>query len=100
MSDLGKWPAHGPSFNEWRDDLVRLATILADASDESWWCADTALKYLEIRVDTRDGGFVLYDRDRNKISPERVEQAIAKWRTIYGKNKIRRSAPSPREGGR
>lgn len=75
------WPKHGPEFNRWNGDLKRLVELLsANAEDRSgWWTMDTPLKYLEIRVDTRDGGFVLRDRDGVVIQPERVEAAIRKW---------------------
>lgn len=90
------WPAHGPSFNRWNGDLKAFVELIADAAEENWWCQDTPLKYLEIRVDTRDGGFVLFDRDRNVISPDRVVEAIAKWRGKYGGAKLRKRARQER----
>lgn len=87
MVDEEKWPHHGPDFNSWNGDLRAFMTLLTDAADESWWCMDTPLKYLEIRVDTRDCGFILLDRDRNRISPDRVVAAIASWREKFGTSK-------------
>lgn len=85
-----EWPAEGPDFNRWNTDLVAFAQALADAADEAWWACDWQLKYLELRIDTRDGGFVLFDRDHNVISPDRVIKAIAERRERFGTSKIRR----------
>lgn len=86
------FPKHGPEFNQWNGGLVRLANLITEAANESWWCVDPQLKYLALRIDTRDGGYVLRDRDGAVIQPERVEAAILKWREMYGGKKIRASA--------
>lgn len=78
------WPKHGPEFNRWNGSILRLAELLDNPGKEAWWCCDPQLKYLNIRIDTRDGGFVLYDRDGAKIDPERVEKAINTWRNEFG----------------
>ncbi|MQX28962.1 hypothetical protein [Sinorhizobium meliloti] len=77
------WLVHGPDFNQWNGDLKRLVDLLHEAADDPWWCYDSQLKYISIWVDTRDNGFVLKDRDGNRISPERVEAAINKWRESF-----------------
>lgn len=79
------WPQHGPAFNSWCNDLPRFIAILADAADEAWWSSDSDLKYLDLRIDTRDNSFVLFDRDHKaRISPDRVIAAIAKHRAALG----------------
>lgn len=81
MSEAQNWPKdnyeHGS--NEWEHDIGAFAKLLQDNADNHWWGMDTKLKYLNVRVDTRDGGFVLFDRDNNRISPDRVTTAIKKW---------------------
>jgi len=76
------WPKHGPDFNRWNGGLARLVALLENPENQGFWCHDWGLKYLSIWVDTRDAGFVLKDRDGNVIQPERVEDAIAKWRAM------------------
>jgi len=88
------FPKHGPEFNQWNGGLLRLATLIESAADEFWWCCDTQLKYLSLTIDTRDGGYVLKDRDGTVIQPERVEAAIEKWREKHGGPIARRKEPS------
>lgn len=77
------WPTSGPDFNSWNLDLPRFTKLLDDVKDHPWWCADSQLKYLEIRIDTRDNGFLLFDRDRNRVSPDRVVEAIKRWNETF-----------------
>jgi hypothetical protein len=72
-----EWPKSGPHFNRWNTDLSRFAQIVEKAG--AFWCMDWPLKYLTLWTDTRDGGFIIKDRDGNKIDPERVLAAIKKW---------------------
>lgn len=78
------WPHSGPDFNSWEDDVFSLVAEMAKLKDEPWWCQDVPLKYLSIRIDTRDGGFILKDRDGNRISPDRVVKAMNAWREFAG----------------
>ncbi len=85
IADRGEpWPQTGPSFNAWENDFPRFAAILDDAANEAWWSSDMPLKYLEVRIDTRQNHFILYDRDRNRVSPDRVISAIARHREMIG----------------
>lgn len=52
------------------------------------WLTDPALKYLEVRIDTRDGGFIIRDQDNNVIEPDRVRKAIAAAIERYGEAAI------------
>lgn len=70
------WPAVGPEFNRWNGDLKGFAELLDSARGEYWWTRDFQLKYLRINVDTRDGSFMLSNRDGEIISPDRVVAAI------------------------
>jgi hypothetical protein len=73
------WPKHGNKVNEWYSDIQRFIRYLCLFDKEPWWSMDSELKYLDIRIDTRDNGFLLFDRDRNKVEPERVIKALNKW---------------------
>lgn len=48
------------------------------------WLCDSRLKYLSLRIDTRDGGFIVSDRDGNQIEPERVMRAAVKSKEKFG----------------
>lgn len=65
-----KWPWRGPTFNVWHRDVAAFAKAVQDSPD--LWLRDSALKYLEIRIDTRTGDFIVKDRDGNRVSPDRV----------------------------
>lgn len=79
-----KWPKdkYGHGTNEWEHDIGAFGTLL-QANTDGWWCFDTKLKYLDIRVDTRDGGFIV-SAEGQRISPDRVVDAIQKWRQEFG----------------
>lgn len=91
------WKTRGPDFNAWNEDFDRFSALLLSAADEPWWIVDFDLKYLNIRLDTRDNGFLLLsdekDGKRERISPDRIVAAIEKYRDRF---KSRRSpSPSP-----
>ncbi len=77
------WPTKGPAFNPWNVDLDRFMKVLDENRDIPFWCCDSELKYLNLRIDTRDNAFVLADRDGNRISPDRVLRAIELFRERY-----------------
>lgn len=79
-----EWQKRGPDFNEWEIEWERFAAMLADAKGEYFWVCDGALKYLNIRLDTRSNAFILRDRDDNRIDPSRVEAAIQQCRDMLG----------------
>lgn len=69
-----EWPEkHGPEFNRWNGDIGLFAALIKQ--HPRLWLADSQLKYLDIRVDTRNGHFIIEDRDGNRIEPERVMMA-------------------------
>ena len=67
------WPTAAPAFNPWHRELARFIALVE--ASRGMWLVDSPLKYLELRVDTRSGQFVLKDRDGNRISPDRVVAA-------------------------
>lgn len=57
----------------WRDASAFLAKI---KSHPDLWVGHSDYKYLELRVDTRDGAFLLRDRNGKEIRPDHVLGAI------------------------
>ncbi len=55
------------TWDHFGDILPTLKTI---SHGDWYWGANSRCKYIEIRIDTRDGGCILYDRNRVRISPE------------------------------
>lgn len=70
-----EWPASGPPENRWNRDIGLFAAVVKKSP--GMWLKDSPLKYLDVRIDTRSGHFVLFDRDHKMISPDRVLQAAA-----------------------
>ncbi len=56
--------------NTWDHFGDILPTLKAISRGDWYWGANSRCKYIEIRLDTRDGGCILYDRERVRISPE------------------------------
>lgn len=63
-------------------DLAGFAALLAD--HPHLWLQDSQLKYLDIDVDTRSATFGLRDRDGNRVTAERVVEAIVRSRAQLG----------------
>lgn len=88
-----KWPASGPDFNRWQTNLAEFMAALEKAKHSGFWCADMDLKYLTIRIDTRDNGWLLYidsrkdGGEKTRIDPQRVIDAICKWNEVAGDSK-------------
>ena len=56
--------------SKWNPSAVAFLQQVARKPD--LWLDNSSLKYLTLRVDTRDGAFLLYDRNGNMISIEDV----------------------------
>jgi hypothetical protein len=62
---------------------------LNEAAEDAWWICDTDLKYLNIRIDTRDNAFILRleghkgDGSSERIDPQRVVDAIERYKAKY-----------------
>jgi len=67
-----RWPRRGEAFgNVWycnAPDFVRLL-----ASQNMMWHQDHGLKYINVRIDTRSGHFVLSIDSSNEGRPQRIE---------------------------
>ena len=70
-----EWPQRGPDFNLWASDAARFVRLVQ--ANPRLWGKNSQLKYLMLRIDTRDGCyFRLEDRDGQDISPDTVMDAI------------------------
>jgi hypothetical protein len=79
------WPTTGPDFNRWYVDFAEFAKILDENRHENFWPMDTSLKYLNVRIDTRDNAFVISNDNGETISPDRVLEAIEKYKQFLKK---------------
>jgi hypothetical protein len=64
--------------NNWHEHLELDALIAAIkhrvGSKPHWhWVRNPDCKYIDIRIDMRDGGWVLLNRDRERISPDQLK---------------------------
>ena len=67
----------------WHTDFDAFSAKLNGVKGHKWWCQDMALKYLDIRIDTRDNGYILsikdYDETKHFVHPNRVYRAIDEY---------------------
>jgi hypothetical protein len=87
--NLAKAQADGPK-REWPHDApldwnADAAAFLAQVKAcPHLWLSLGRAKYIELRIDTRDCGFNLYDRDRIHLSPDAVIAAIKDTNEKFG----------------
>lgn len=86
-----KWPHDQPAG--WNLDAARLLMLVQSAGGMMWLGLGRA-KYLELRVDTRDGAFNLYDRDGQPLNPDDVVEAVEKAISNYGPFDAPASSPA------
>lgn len=71
----------------WNNKLPEFMALLTEARGEGWWIEDFDLKYLTIRIDTRDNGWLLFadgpGDTRVRIEPQRVIDAITRHRERF-----------------
>ncbi len=59
--------------NIW-DHIDVVFSVLQKVKNREWsWSRNQKCKYLNLRVDMRDGGCIIMDREGNRISPEDLE---------------------------
>lgn len=78
-----EWASRGPTFNSWWTNYRALTDALLSVEGQPWWVCDTELKYLNIRLDTRDLGFIITDRDGTQIDPSRIIAAIEAFKASF-----------------
>lgn len=97
-----EWPTRGPDFNPWHMDAAAFVAMIQ--ANPGLWLGDMNLKYLNVRIDTRSGDFIVTARDGERVSPDRVT-AAAKVAARDGANLAYRdlnkppSLPSPSAPG-
>ncbi len=83
------WPTSKDTGDTWNINFGRFCGILNSVQDVRWWIVDFDLKYLEIRLDTRDNGFLLFidkeygKKERERVDPQRVVDAIQRFKEKY-----------------
>lgn len=75
-----QWQTDGPSG--WNLDAAKFVALVQSCPHA--WLAFSRMKYIELRIDTRDGGFNLYDRDRQRLNPDKVVTAITEANEKFG----------------
>ena len=81
------WPHDEP--NGWNLNAAKFLEMLQ--AQPLMWLFLTRAKYIELRIDTRDGGFNLYDRDKKPLSPDEVIKAIEEATAFAGGAPYRRT---------
>jgi len=62
--------------NIWELNLDKVVSAIKELRSENskWsWARNMRCKYITLRIDMRDGGFIITDRDGNRISIEAVK---------------------------
>ena len=61
--------------NIWDENLIETVNEIKGLIDGDWsWGYNPQCKYIDIRIDMRDGGFVIRDRDGNRINMEQLKK--------------------------
>lgn len=72
-----EWP-----HDNWNLDAARFLRLIQSAPS-SWLCYHE-MKYINLRVDTRDGGFLLMQNDGDATDVSRILAAVKRARVEYG----------------
>ena len=84
----------------WHTNLEEFMQYIFAAKDNAYWCCDWDVKYLNIRIDTRDNAYLLTSdgrgdasnaKNRFHIAPRKVLDAMDAWFAKYTDRK-----PQPR----
>lgn len=63
--------------NLWEENLDEVMSFVKEAIKdpfEGWqWINNSRCKYVDIRIDMRDGGFIIKDRDGKRISFDQLK---------------------------
>ncbi len=79
-----RWPTTGEEFgNPWHRNATAFLTLIDQ--HRGFWGRDFDLKYLNLRIDTRNNQFVLLDRDNQRIHADRVLDAIRQHVARFGR---------------
>lgn len=78
---MERWPRDNPGG--WFHNAAAFLGLI-EANPTMWHRCPQA-KYIDLRIDTRNGGFTLRDRDGNLLEVDAVLAAIERDRAFYGK---------------
>jgi hypothetical protein len=81
------WPHDEPAG--WNLNAARFIEMVQ--SQPLMWLGLSRAKYIEMRIDTRDGAFNLYDRDKKPLNPDDVVKAVETANAEYGPGEQYRS---------
>lgn len=60
--------------NTW-DHIKDVLPVIEDMRRKKWsWAMNSRCKYIELRIDTRDGGCIIMDRDGERISLDQLKR--------------------------
>lgn len=79
------WPRRGEGFpanNVWYEGADKFVALLS--TNRMMWTRDMDLKYLNVRIDTRSGHFVLSVDGDERVEIERVLKALADANDRFG----------------
>lgn len=82
------WPHDEPAG--WNLNAARFVELVQ--SQPMMWLKLSKAKYIEMRIDTRDGAFNLYDRDKNPLNPDDVVKAIEAATKDFGPGQLYRNS--------
>lgn len=68
---------------QWNTNLEEFMAELQSVKGCNWWVVNPKLKYLNLRIDTRDNAFLILDNDNNVIPIEEVTKSIREWKIAY-----------------
>jgi hypothetical protein len=71
-----EWPNNGIEFNHWYHGLTRFILTLKHFE----WIKDSRFKYVNVRIDTRNGSFLVLtdetDGKRDRVDPLEIAQHV------------------------
>jgi len=63
--------------NIWENNFDKTISFIKEATKDEFdgwsWIKNGRCKYISLRIDMRDGGFIILDRDGNRISLEELK---------------------------
>lgn len=71
------WPSNGISFNRWFTGLTRFIIMLKYFH----WPKASEFKYVNIRIDTRNGNFIVFsdkmeNGERRRVDPDEIAKHV------------------------
>lgn len=73
---MTEWPSNGIEFNRWYSELTRFIVMLQFFH----WPENAEFKYVNLRIDTRNGGFLVLgdekDGERRRVDPMEIAKHV------------------------